>query len=145
MITKFSPRKNLFRDYVPSVIFITRFDLLYKYADLNLKRIIKYWPTVSSLLDKKKFGKNTCRMFHSDKYGTLFILSDQISGFGNKKEIGKQISDFKKWIDEIYSDKEDSFIFRIDLHSFFWPWNEKMKFKLLEIFNLSKKKFEIYH
>jgi len=145
MIVKFSSRKNLFRNYVPGVIFITRFDLLYRYADLNLKEFIRYWPKIIPLLKKKKFSENTCRMVNSAKYGKLFILSQKLPEPGKNEEIKKQIANFKKLINKISPGTEDSHTYRIDLYSFCWLLGVKIIFKFVEVINSSKEKFEIYY
>lgn len=145
MIINFCNKRNFFRTTDKNTVFICGFDLLYQYAKLSLGRFIKYYPGIKNTLKTKKFGNNTCRMFRSEKYSKLLIISNKVSEPGNDKEVSKKIIYLEKIINEIGVDYLNDFqIYRIDLTSFSVAYDKKTLFKLLNVFSESSKNFEIY-
>jgi hypothetical protein len=145
MIIKYLPREDIFKKCISNTLFIVRFDLLYQYVNLSLKKFIIKWPGIKVFLSMNKFTENSFEIINS-KYGKLFVLSSKILESGNEEQQSKEFINFKNWINNIdLIEDEELVIYRIDLYSFTWMMNKKETFKFIDIINNSKKKFQIYY
>lgn len=145
MITNFCEKRNFFRSTDENTVFICGFGLQYQYANLAFKRFARYYPGIKNTLKTGKFGKNTCRMFSSEKYQKLLVISNKVSEPGNDKEFLKKIFYLEKMMIEIDTDfVNDSHVYRVDLDSFSVAYDKKTLFRLLKVFAESSKNFEIY-
>jgi|GEM_PF-2730324 len=147
MITKFYPKSAFLKNCTLDTILVSRFNMLFQYAENSFSREFYRWPAFKVLAKKKLLKNNSIKIFLS-KFGMLILFNIKLPEFGNKKQIKKYNASFHRLFNKIVSSKEkkfeDDFVLRIDISSFCQISSEDRKRKFLQFILSSPIKFEVY-